>query len=126
MKPKVSYEPRKEIIIHEYTRYDSEDELINSLAQGLSAGSTATLRWAEGVIFSFNAFPADPLIIKENLEGRIHWNHVSFAPMTQYRQQIITPSGVTVFIRDVSANPSFQAAAEFIRANWLGSASENT
>jgi hypothetical protein len=126
VKPRVRYEPRKEIIIHEYTHYDSENELVNSLVQGLSAGSTATLRWAEGVIFSFNAFPADPLIIKENLEGRIHWNHVSFAPMPQYRQQIITPSGVTVFIRDVSTNPSFQAAAEFIIKNLIGQPSENT
>jgi len=118
MKPKVRYEPRKEIIIHEYTKYDSPEELIDSLVRGAPAGSIAALRWADGVLLSFNALPNDPITTKEILEGRVHWNHANFSLMPQYKEQIITKSGVTIVIGDVSKNSSFQAVAEFIKENF--------
>jgi hypothetical protein len=118
MKPTVRYEPRKEIIIHEYTKYDSPDEFIESLVLGIPAGSIAQLRWVDGVLLSFNAFPSDSVTTKENLEGRIHWNHVNFALLPEYKEKIITKSGVTVIIGNVSKNPSFQAVAEFIKENF--------
>ena len=121
MKPNVRYEPRKEIIIHEYTKYDSEQEFIDSMVRGIPAGSTTTLRWADGVLLSFSAFPPDSVTTKENLEGRIHWNHVNFALMPEYKEQVITKSGVTVFIGDVTKNSSFQAVAEFIKNNFYKS-----
>ena len=118
MKPIVRYEPRKEIIIHEYTKYDSPEEFIDSLVRGIPAGSTVTTRWVAGVLLSFNAFPNDPVITRENLEGRVHWNHASFSLMPEYKEQIITKSGVTVVIGDVSKNSSFQAVAEFIKEKF--------
>ena len=123
MKPNVRYEPRKEIIIHEYTKYNTSEEFIENLVLGAPAGSIANLRWADGLLFAFKTFPSDPLTTKDLFEGKVHWNHVSFALMPKYKEQVITKSGVTVVIGNVSKNPSFQAVAEFIKNNFYDSIS---
>ena len=117
MKPTVRYEPRKEIIIHEYTKYDSPNELITSAVSGVPPGSVLTaLKWVDGVLLSFTPFPRDAITVKEIMEGKVHWDHVNFTLMSEYKEQIITETGVTVVITDVSKNPSFEAVAEFIKA----------
>jgi hypothetical protein len=118
MKPKVRYEPRKEIIIHEYTKYDSPEEFVENIARGAPAGSMIASRWVDGVLLMFVPFPNDPVTTKEFLEGRVHWNHLNFAFMPEYKEQIITESGVTLVIGDVSKNSSFQAIAEFVKEKF--------
>lgn len=120
MKTVVKYEPRKEIIIHEYTKYDSPEEFISASVKGLPTGSVLTaLRWVDGVLLSFRALPINTVTTKELMEGRLHWDHVSFAPMPEHRDQIITKTGVTVVIGNVSKNPVFVTIAEFIKEKFL-------
>lgn len=118
--PKVSYEPRKEVIIHEYTRYDSSEEFIDASVKGIPPGTVLTaFRWVDGVLLAFSPMPINEMTTKELIEGRLHWDHVSFAAMPSYRDQIVTSNGVTVFIKDVSNNPVFEAIAKFIRKKFL-------
>jgi len=119
MKTEVRYEPRKEVIIHEYTPYDSAEDLINASATSIPPGSFLTVRWVNGVLLSFSALPINEVTTKELIEGRLHWDHVSFAPMPEYRDQIIAGAGVTFRIRDVSNNPVFAAIADFIKKEFL-------
>ncbi|MCK4885531.1 hypothetical protein KAS24_05605, partial [Candidatus Bathyarchaeota archaeon] len=114
------YIPRKEVIIHEYTKYNSSDDLINALTKGAPAGSILNiLKWVDGVLLSFRPLPMKEVIIKALLEGTLYWDHVSFAPMPKYQDQIITQNGVTVVINDVSGNPVFVAISEFIKKEFL-------
>jgi len=116
----VRYEPRKEVIIHEYTKYNSPEDFISNFVKGLPTGSVLTaLKWVNGVLLSFNALPTNAVTTKELIEGRLHWDHVSFAPMPEYQDQIITEKGVTVVIRNVGNNPIFLAIAEFIKEKFL-------
>jgi len=116
MKPTVKYEPRKEIIIHEYTKYVSPEDLINASARGAPPGSVIIVhRWVDGVLLYFTGFTKNDLIIQEILDGRVHWDHVNFALMPEFKEQHMTESGVTVIIGNVSDNPSFKAVAEFIK-----------
>jgi len=120
MKTGVRYEPRKEVIIHEYTSYDSAEDLINTSAMGVPPGSFLTmLRWVNGVLLSFSALPINEVTAKELIEGRLHWDHVSFAPMPEYKDKIIAGTGVTFHIRNVSNNPVFATIAEFIKEEFL-------
>jgi len=119
MKTEVRYEPRKEVIIHEYTPYDSAEDLINASATSIPPGSFLTVRWVNGVLLSFSALPINEVTTKELIEGRLHWDHVSFAPMPEYRDQIIAGAGVTFRIRDVSNNQVFAAIADFIKKEFL-------
>jgi hypothetical protein len=120
LKTLVKYEPRKEVIIHEYTKYDSDEDLISAAIRGLPTGSVLTaLRWVDGVLLSFNALPINEVTTKELIEGRLYWDHVSFASMPEYKDQIITKTGITVVIGNVSNNPVFAAIAEFIKKEFL-------
>jgi hypothetical protein len=120
MKIEVKYEPRKEVIIHEYTKYSSHQELIDASAKGLPAGSVLTaLRWVGGVLLAFNAMQINPVTTQELIEGRLHWDHVSFASMPEYQEQVITNAGVTVVIGNVSGNPVFAEIAKFLRKEFL-------
>jgi hypothetical protein len=120
MKIEVRYEPRKEIIIHEYTKYDSYQELIDASVKGLPAGSVLTaLRWVGGVLLAFSAMPINTVTTQELIEGRLHWDHVSFASMPEYQEQVITNAGVTVVMGNVSGNSVFAEIAKFLRKEFL-------
>lgn len=116
----VRYEPRKLVIIHEYTKYDSAEDFVNESVRGAPTGSVITaLKWVNGVLLTHSAMAHSETTAKELIEGRLHWDHVSFASMPRYQHQIVTPNGVTVIIRDVGGNPVFGAIAEFIKKEFL-------
>ncbi|MFX1595637.1 MAG: hypothetical protein ACFFBK_06205, partial [Promethearchaeota archaeon] len=46
------------MVIHEYTSYDTAEDLINTLVSGLPPGSVLpVLKWVNGVLLSFRAMP---------------------------------------------------------------------
>jgi hypothetical protein len=120
MKPKVKYVPRKEVIIHEYTKYDSKDDFINTITNGIPPGSILPpLRWVDGILLSFRPLPMKESTIKSLIEGTLYWDHVSFAPMPEYKDQIITGNGITITINNVGGNAVFVAIADFIKKEFL-------
>jgi hypothetical protein len=67
-----------------------------------------------------NPFPMTDAVIKELMEGRLHWDHVSFAPMEEFQPTYHIPDvRLTASIIDVSVNPIFQDIGKFIRENLL-------
>jgi hypothetical protein len=117
----VEYQPRTRVIIHEYSRYESLELLIRGVFGGAPPGSNiGTLKWVNGVVLFHNAFPMTDEIVRELLEGRLHWNHVSFAPLNEFRQNHHDPDlRITVTIVDVSNNPVFEAIGRFIRERFI-------
>lgn len=117
----VSYEPRKKVIIHEYSQYNSVEDLIRSAFGGAPSGSTVgAIKWVDGIALIQQAYPMTDIVIKELLEGRLHWDHVSFAPMEEYRRNIhVEDVRITATVINVSANPIFRDIAKFIRENFM-------
>lgn len=116
----VKFEPRKEVIIHEYSKYDSHEEFISASLKGIPPGSVVTaLKWVDGVLLTFRVLPTNIVTTKELIEGRLHWDHVSFAPMPEYREQIVADTGITVIISNVSNNPVFMEIAKFIKERFF-------
>jgi hypothetical protein len=88
--------------------------------RGLPAGIVLTaLRWVGGILLVFRAMPINTVTTHELIEGRLHWDHVSFASMPEYKKQIITDTGVTLVIGNVSGNPVFVEIAEFLKEKFL-------
>ena len=114
-------QPRKKVIIHEYSSYDSIDSLVRGVFGGAPPGAIiGPLRWVNGVVLSHNPFPMTDEIVRELLEGRLHWNHVSFAPLEEYQQNHHNPDlRINVSIVDVSTNPVFEAIGRFIRKQFI-------
>ena len=69
----------------------------------------------------FTSFPLNTeLAVKELLEGKLHWDHVSFAPMPEYSSTIyLENERVTCTVIDVSKNPVLKDIAKFIKQNFL-------
>ena len=117
----VIYQPRKQVIIHEYSRYDTVEDLIRGAFSGVPPGATAgPLRWVDGIVLMYNTYPMTDAIVKELIEGRVHWDHVSFAPMEEYKPTVhVEDLQITVRIINVSINPTFRAIAKFIKENLM-------
>ncbi|RLI46800.1 hypothetical protein DRO64_00340 [Candidatus Bathyarchaeota archaeon] len=117
----VIYQPRKQIIIHEYSYYDTVEDLIRGTFAGAPPGVTAgPLRWVDGIVLRHTTYPMTDTVVKELIEGRVHWDHVAFAPMEEYRPTIhLEDMQITVKIANVSANPIFQTIAKFIKEELM-------
>jgi hypothetical protein len=116
----VTYEPRKKVIIHEYSHYDSVEALIRCGFAGISPGSNVIVRWVDGIVLSHNAYPMTDSVTRELIEGRLHWDHVAFAPMEQYQESLSFANlPITVTVVDVSVNPVFCDIAKFIKEKLM-------
>jgi hypothetical protein len=79
---KITYEPIKEVVIKEYTRFDKIEDLIYIFAQLRAAGAPVALNWANGLVFVYTPLALDSeQLIEEFLNGKVYWANVSFAVM---------------------------------------------
>jgi len=86
---KITFKPWEEVIIHEEVAY-SLDDLIKLNSIGVQPGGIAKpLHWAEGVIFRFAGMPPKDEVVREQLEGIIHWSLVEWALMPEYKSVIV-------------------------------------
>jgi len=116
----VKFELRKEIIIHEYAAYKDANELINTEIGELQSGAIFTgLKWVDGILLKFTPLPLNEITTKEVIEGRVHWDHMAFAPSANYQERISTGRGPTVSVSDVSKNPTFVEVAKSIKEKLL-------
>ena len=76
----VEYVPYSKITIHEIIEQDNKtffEEIVrHALAQQTQV--EPSVNWIDGIAFSVSGFPATEDIVKENLNGRIHFASVSF------------------------------------------------
>jgi len=111
----VEYQPRKKIIIHEIMKHNS-DELLESQALGVQIGSIAPpLFWVDGILLRFTGVAQTETTVKEIMKGNVHWDHVSFALMPEYKRQVILQNSITIPIIDVNNNKNFKEIAKFLK-----------
>lgn len=115
----IIYEPWKTIVIHEIVQYDLQ-MLINLHSLGVQSGQLGRpINWANGVAFEHNAMPPTDEVIKEQIQGKIHWSHLSFAFMPKYQQLITVPEGnIRIPVLDLSDHEIFKDMAEWIRKHY--------
>ena len=119
---KITYSPWKEIIIHEVIEYPL-DEYINMRSVGVATGGVARpLLWAEGVVFNRSVMASSPEMIKENLEGRLHFSAIEWALMPQHRNFVeINETKVKIPIINISANAIFSEVAKWLKQSTKSS-----
>ncbi len=113
---KITYAPWQEIIIHE-TIAHSFEELIKIRSVGVQTGGLARpLMWAEGIVFDRGVMPPSPEMIKENLEGRLHFLFTEWAPLPQYQSlHEIQETKVKIPIINVSSNAVLSEVAKWLK-----------
>lgn len=113
---KVTFKPWEEVIIHESIYYSLQD-LIKLRSIGVGPGGLAPpLRWAEGVIFTSSPMPPTDEVVRETLQGKIHWNVVSWALMPEYKDAIpIRDINAKIPIINVSATAALRDVAKVLK-----------
>lgn len=110
----VEYQPIRKIIVHEAIKH-SLDEFRRMYANPKpNGGPPDTVRWIDGVVFSFSAIQPTPELTNERVrDGTIHWDFIIFAEMPDH-QNIVTHPETQTQLR-VTDNTNNSAIADVIR-----------
>lgn len=112
----ISYEPFKEIAVMEYMRFKSPDELARFL--NVAAGGKPTgVYWTNGVAFFYYPMSSSSEAATKMLleQRKVYWAFVGFALMPDYRSIIETREKIMIPVIDMSTNPLFQKAAQWLK-----------
>lgn len=115
---KVTFKPWDEVVIHESVEYDIND-LVKQNSIGVQPGGLAPpLRWARGVAFSNGGMAPTDEVVREQLQGKIHWSIVSWALMPEYKNVILIKDiNAKMPVINVSGNAILSEVAEALKAN---------
>lgn len=113
---KVIFKPWEEVIIHESIYYPLQDLIQLCRIGARPGGLTSPLRWAEGVVFRYAPLLATEAVIKEMLEGKVHWTAVEWALMPKYQDVILIKEiNARIPIIDVSKTSTLRDVAKILK-----------
>lgn len=78
---KITYAPIQEVIVHEVVPIDRED----LLRSRMTPAGTMPLYWCDGLLFTFSSMPWTRDIVKDYLQGKIHWAELHYTKMEKYQ-----------------------------------------
>lgn len=112
----VLYQSWKRIIVHEKVEHDL-DELAKIQSLGVEPGGLSEpLLWADGVVSSRSTMFETEDVIKDKLEGIVHWSSVEWALMPEFEGVIITKeTNVKVPIINVSTHLIYRTVSKWLR-----------
>lgn len=119
----IEYQPIQKIAVHEIIKH-SFDDFLNARAIPQPTGyPPVAVRWADGIVFTANAYPPTPELVNEQVHGTVHWQNVEFAEMENY-QKILTNqnSGGHVIVVDFSNNTTVMDFVRWLKrqTQWFG------
>jgi len=116
---KIVYRPYEEIIVHEIMEFKPEGFLEFLVGQLLSQGQTGltpVANWLDGIAFTIGNFVETQDMVKEKMEGRIHWGAVYFT-RTSYQPEKKVMLGSREYVvkfNHAEGNPDFVNLAKFL------------
>ena len=112
----IRYEPFKEIVIMEQTRFKSPEDMAR-FTSVIAGGKLAGLYWAEGVVFLYFPLPPSNTAVAKMLieSGKVYWTYVGYALMPKYETTIETREKMIVPVIDISSNPLLGRVAKWLK-----------
>jgi hypothetical protein len=112
----IKYEPFREIVIMEQTRFTSPDDMAR-FTSVIAGGKLAGLYWAEGVVFLYFPLPPSNAAVARMLieNGKVYWTYVGYALMPKYQLTIETKEKMIVPVIDISTNPLLSKVARWLK-----------
>lgn len=116
---KIVYRPYEQIIVHEIMEFKPESFLEFLVSQLLAQGQTGltpVANWLDGIAFSIGNFLETPDMVKEKMEGKIHWGAVYFTRTNFQPEKKATLGSREYVVRFVKAdgNPDFVNLVRFL------------
>ncbi len=82
----IRYQPIKEIIIHELVKVNSVEDFLNIKTGNVPLGGAGNpARWADGILYEASGYPPTPEVIKDQIEGILHFAAVEYTEMKEYK-----------------------------------------
>ena len=114
---RIIYSPIQEIKIYEMAEYSLSD-FVRLMTDNIPPGNISTAaKWCDGMIFMSTGLPSTDEVVRDQMNGIIHYAWLGFAEMSNYRQSIETQSKVILPIIDVSNNSINRELIRWVRAN---------
>jgi hypothetical protein len=112
----IKYEPFKEIVIMEKTRFNTADDMAR-FTSVIAGGKLAGLYWAEGVVFLYFPLPPSNATVARMLieSGKVFWTFVGYALMPKYITTIETKEKMIVPVIDISTNHMLNKVAQWLK-----------
>ena len=112
----ITYQPFKEIIILNKTRFNSPNDLAR-FASIISGGKPSGLYWADGVLILYFLLPSSTEAAAKELveKGRVYWTMVGYAFMKDYKPVIETKEKIIVPVIDMSSNTMIRRVAKWLK-----------
>jgi hypothetical protein len=112
----VKYEPFKEIVIMEKTRFATAEEIAR-FTSVIAGGKLAGLYWVDGVVFLYFPLPASNGAVARALleSNRVYWTFVGYALMPKYEPTIETKEKMIVPVVDISADTVLKSVALWLK-----------
>lgn len=109
----VHFKPYQKIVIHEDIEHKVRD-LVRFRVTGARGSIAQPVVWVEGIVLIRTAFPPTDDIIKEQLEGTIHFSAIEWALMPKYRSALKS-GGVTIPVINVNNNLTMRIIARALK-----------
>jgi hypothetical protein len=112
----INYQPFKEIIIMEKTRFTTPDDLAR-FTSVIAGGKLAGLYWSQGVVFLYFPLPPSNSAVAKNLieNGKVYWTYVGYSVMPRYEPTIETKEKIIVPVIDISNNQLLSKVALWLK-----------
>ena len=112
------YQPWKKIIVHEVVKFPIES-FITQHSLGVESGSIGEpLRWTDGIVFEIDTFRDTDDVIKEKLEGKIHYSSVAYGLLKKHQPEFKVKGNIRIPVIDVSNNKIFKEMVAWIKKNF--------
>lgn len=111
-----AYEPFKKIVVMEYMRFKTPDDLVRFL--NVAAGGKPTgVYWANGVIFFYYPLASVTEIVAKALieDKTAFWAFAYYALMPDYKGIIETREKIMVPVIDVGSSSLFQKTTKWLK-----------
>lgn len=112
------FQPWRKIIVHEVVKFPLE-HFITGHSIGVQPGGIGRpLTWANGIIFEKGGLRDTDDIIREKLEGKLHWNFLHYAVLEKYQPKFEVPGNIKIPVINVSNNEAFKDLAAWVKSNF--------
>lgn len=116
---KITFAPYQELIVHEIVEEDNATFFEDVVRQTLASSPQVepSINWIDGIAFIIQAFTPTEDVVKENLNGRIHFAVVIFTRVP-FQSQIQTRVGNQTFnvrLRKADVNPTLADLVTYLK-----------
>ena len=112
------YQPWKKIVVHEIIKLPLQ-HFLSGASLGVAEGQVGRpLTWVDGLILEIVHFRDTDDIIKEKLNGTIHYSAISYGILGKFQPEFKVSGNIRIPVIDISDNKIFTKLASWIKKKF--------